>query len=175
MEGGGFRYFTLALHHFLQQDQFGNWIINKKYNPVLLTQAVCKVEGFIYAPSETLYWQQGHSTERDFIYVTTQTLTRQQIESLAEEVGPHRSLVIYCHAFRVKDVNEFPNLTLKKIPKTVLNKCEWGHDDYSLEIRNLPPASPEPADTSLTPPPPRKRRDRDDGQPNLFSREASEK
>jgi adenine-specific DNA-methyltransferase len=172
--GGGFRYFSLA-PSLLQQDQFGNWIINKKYNPVLLTQAVCKVEGFTYAPSETVYWQQGHSSERDFIYVTTQTLTRQQIESLAEEVGPHRSLVIYCHAFRVKDVNEFPNLTLKKIPKTVLNKCEWGHDDYSLEIKNLPTAAPEPTVSLPTAPPPRRKRDRDNGQPNLFSREASEK
>ena len=27
---------------------------------------------------------------------------------------------------------------MKKIPKAVLKKCEWGHDDYSLEIRNLP-------------------------------------
>ena len=172
--GGGFRYFSLA-SSLLQQDQFGNWIINKKYNPVLLTQAVCKVEGFVYAPSETVYWQQGHSTERDFIYVTTQTLTRQQIEALAEEVGPHRSLVIYCHAFRVKDVNEFPNLTLKKIPKAVLNKCEWGHDDYSLEIKNLPTAELEPTTTSPASPPPRRKRDRDNGQPNLFSREASEK
>ena len=35
------------------------------------------------------------------------------------------------------------NLTLKKIPKAVLRKCEWGKDDYSLEIRDLPPAPPE--------------------------------
>ena len=106
----------------------------------MLAQAICKLEGFTYAPSDTVYWQHGHSTERDFIYVTTQTLTRQQIEALAEEVGPNRSLVIYCHAFRVKNVDEFPNLTLKKIPKAVLAKCEWGKDDYSLEIKNLKPA-----------------------------------
>jgi adenine-specific DNA-methyltransferase len=172
--GGGFRYFSLA-PSLLQQDQFGNWIINKKYNPELLAKAVCKVEGFTYAPSDMTYWQQGYSTERDFIYVTTQTLTRQQIEALAEEVGPHRSLVIYCHAFRVKDVNQFPNLTLKKIPKTVLNKCEWGHDDYSLEIKNLPVSAPEATDAPPVLPPPRRKRDRDNGQPNLFSREAIEK
>jgi len=27
---------------------------------------------------------------------------------------------------------------VKKIPKAVLNRCEWGKDDYSLEIQNLP-------------------------------------
>ena len=167
MVGGGFRYFSLA-PSLLQRDQFGNWVINKKYNAVLLAQAVCKVEGFTYAPSESVYWQQGHSTERDFIYVTTQTLTRPQIEALSEEVGPSRSLVIYCHAFRVKNLDEFPNLTLKKIPKTVIDKCEWGKDDYSLEIKALQPATPEPDDT---PPPPRRKRKRDDSQPSLFAME----
>ena len=163
--GGGFRYFSLA-PSLLQQDQFGNWIINKKYNAELLAQAVCKVEGFTYAPSDSVYWQQGHSTERDFIFVTTQTLTRQQIEALAEEVGPNRSLVIYCHAFRVKNLDEFPNLTLKKLPKAVLDKCEWGKDNYSLEIKALQLASPQPDDT---PPPPRKKPRRDNGQPCLFA------
>jgi len=26
------------------------------------------------------------------------------------------------------------NLTVKKIPKQVLSRCEWGHDDYSLKV-----------------------------------------
>ena len=43
-----------------------------------------------------------------------------------------------CGAFRVKNLDEFPNLTVKKIPKAVLNRCEWGKDDYSLEIAALP-------------------------------------
>lgn len=171
--GGGFRYFSLA-PSLLQQDQFGNWIINKRYNAELLAQAVCKVEGFVYAPSESIYWQQGRSTENDFIYVTTQTLTRPQIESLSEEVGPNRSLVVYCHAFRVKNLDEFPNLTLKKIPKTVLDKCEWGKDDYSLEIKALQPSTTTEPDAAAPPPPPRRKRKRDNGQPSLFPVEGEE-
>jgi adenine-specific DNA-methyltransferase len=170
--GGGFRYFSLA-PSLLEKDLFGNWIITKQYNAELLAQAICKLEGFIYSPSETVYWQHGHSTERDFIYVTTQTLTRQQLESLAEEVGPNRSLVIYCSAFRVRNLDSFPNLTVKKIPKAVLHKCEWGKDDYSLEIRNLPPPpeqEPEPMATSSSP---RRRRAKpDDKQQGLFAAEA---
>ena len=37
----------------------------------------------------------------------------------------------------------WPNLTLKKIPKMVLARCEWGHDDYSLNVANLPMAATE--------------------------------
>jgi adenine-specific DNA-methyltransferase len=140
----------------LQQDTFGNWIINKKYNAPLLAEAICKLESFVYAPSETHYWQHGHSSEADFIYVTTQTLNREQLARLSEEVGPHRSLLIMCSAFRGKLGDGFANLTLKKIPKAVLAKCEWGKDDYSLEIKNLPVAPP--ADEAPTVPNTRQRR-----------------
>ena len=142
--GGGFRYYTLA-PSLLQEDEFGNWVINKKYNPEMLAEALCKLEGFSYAPSKDHYWQHGHSTETDFIYVTTQTLTREQLVKLSDEVGPKRSLLICCGAFRVRKLDDFPNLTLKKIPHAVMSKCEWGKDDYSLEIKALPnPPDPEP-------------------------------
>ena len=135
--GGGFRYYRLG-PSLLQKDEFGNWVISKEYNPAMLAEAMCKLEGFTYAPSDTVYWQHGHSTETDFIYVTTQTLTREQLQKLSDEVGESRSLLVMCGAFRVKNLDEFPNLTVKKIPKAVLNRCEWGKDDYSLEIKNLP-------------------------------------
>jgi adenine-specific DNA-methyltransferase len=65
------------------------------------------------------------------------------LHALSEEVGEGRSLLVMCAAFRGKP-DRFPNLTIKKIPKTVLSRCEWGHDDYSLRIENLPKA-PVPA------------------------------
>jgi adenine-specific DNA-methyltransferase len=43
----------------------------------------------------------------------------------------------------------YPNLTVKKIPKQVLSRCEWGHDDYSLQVENLPKAPPKPAQMDL--------------------------
>jgi adenine-specific DNA-methyltransferase len=141
--GGGFRYFRLA-PSLLEKDRFGNWIITKEYNAAMLSEALCKLEGFRFAPSETVYWQQGQSTETDFIYVTTQTLNREQLARLSEDVGPKRSLLIMCFAFRCKNLADFPNLTVKKIPKAVLDKCEWGKDDYSLEIKKLPALEPVP-------------------------------
>ena len=140
--GGGFRYYRLA-PSLLEKDPWDNWVISEKYNSEMLAEAICKHEGFTYAPSETVYWQHGHSTERDYIYVTTQTLSRAQLEALSEEVGDERTLLVCCGAFRVKR-DAFANLTLKKIPNAVLNRCEFGRDDYSLEISSLPAAPEEP-------------------------------
>ena len=136
--GGGFRYYRLA-PSLLQQDRWGQWVINKDYNAEMLAAAICKLEGFNYAPSDAHYWQHGKSTENDFIYVTTQSLTPEQLQALSDEVGEGRSLLVCCSAFR-GDVNRYPNLTVKKIPKMVLSRCEWGHDDYSLKVENLPQA-----------------------------------
>jgi len=38
--------------------------------------------------------------------------------------------------------DRYPNLRVKKIPKAVLARCKWGHDDYSLRVENLPQAPP---------------------------------
>lgn len=139
--GGGFRYYKLA-PSLLEKDKWGNWVINKEYNAAMLAEALCKLEGFTYAPSETEYFIHGHSTETDFIWVTTQNLGHEQLAALSEDVGSNRSLLVLCSAYRA-DVHQFPNLTVKKIPNAVLSKCEWGHDDYSLQVENLPSA-PKP-------------------------------
>ena len=134
--GGGFRYYRVA-PSLLQQDRWGNWVINKEYNAEMLAAAICKLEGFTYAPNDAHYWQHGYSTELDFIYVTTQTLNADQLQALSDEVGEGRSRLVCCAAYR-GSADRFANLTLKKIPKMVLSKCEWGHDDYSLNVENLP-------------------------------------
>jgi adenine-specific DNA-methyltransferase len=157
--GGGFRYYKLA-PSLLTLDKWGQWVISKEYNAPMLAEAVCKHENFTYAPSETIYWQHGHSTERDFIYVTTASLSHDQLQELAEEVGPDRTLLVVCSAFRGRKEG-FPNLTVNKIPSTVLNRCEWGHDDYSLKVENLPKA-----------PAPMPKSDAKTGQQSLFGEEA---
>ncbi|WP_424196081.1 site-specific DNA-methyltransferase [Ampullimonas aquatilis] len=148
--GGGFRYYRLA-PSLLQQDRWGNWVINKEFNAEMLAAAICKLEGFTYAPNADHYWQHGYSTESDFIYVTTQTLNADQLQALSDEVGESRSLLVCCAAYRAggnNSADRFRNLTLKKIPKMVLTKCEWGHDDYSLNVANLPMAAPRPVEAS---------------------------
>jgi len=139
--GGGFRYYKLG-PTLIVEDEWGNPVINPEFNAGMLAEAMCKLEGFTFDPNAEVYWQQGRSSETDFIYVTTQFMSKDMLTKISDEVGPNRSLLICCSAFRC-DVSQFENLTVKKIPKAVLKKCEWGHDDYSLEIENLPDAPPE--------------------------------
>lgn len=144
--GGGFRYYRLA-PSLIINDRWGNPVINPEFNAAMLAEALAKLEGFNYAPSETHWWQHGHSSERDFIYVTTQNLSAEQLQALSDEVGPERSLLVCCAAFHgvtaAKVAERWPNLTLKKIPKMVLARCHWGRDDYSLNVTNLPMAEIE--------------------------------
>ncbi|WP_233863697.1 site-specific DNA-methyltransferase [Paraburkholderia adhaesiva] len=161
--GGGFRYHHLA-PSLIVNDRWGNPVVNPDYNAAHLAEALCKLEGFNYAPSEVQWWQHGHSSERDFIYVTTQNLSVDQLQALSEEVGADQSLLVCCSAFHgvtaAKAVERWPHLTLKKIPKMVLTRCEWGHDDYSLNVANLPMAEPEPVEPAAMGKAPKKSKDR---------------
>ena len=146
--GGGFRYYKLA-PSLIVNDRWGNPVINPEYNAAQLAEALCKLEGFSYAPSEVQWWQHGHSSERDFIYVTTQNLSAEQMQALSDDVAAEQSLLLCCAAFHgvtaTTASERWPNLTLKKIPRMVSACCEWGHDDYSLNVANLPMAAPSPS------------------------------
>ncbi len=170
--GGGFRYYSLA-PSLIVNDRWGNPVINPAYNPAQLSEALCKLEAFTYAPSETRWWQHGHSSERDFIYVTTQNLSADQLQALADEVGEEQSLLVCCAAYHgvtaAKAAERWPNLTLKKIPKMVLTRCEWGHDDYSLNVANLPMAQAEPVAAPVAKVPRAKKQAAP--QPGLFGEE----
>lgn len=135
--GGGFRFCRLG-SSLLEKDGWGNWVVSKSYNAAMLAEAMCKLEGFRYEPDPETFWMHGRSTENDFLYVTTQNMSRAQLQFISEQVGPSRTLLICCGAFRAQR-DDFPNLTLKKIPQAVLNRCEWGRDDYSLNVQSLPP------------------------------------
>jgi adenine-specific DNA-methyltransferase len=130
--GGGFRYCEIA-PSLLEKNSFERWNVSKKYNSEMLAEAMCLHSGFTFIKNSLAWWMNGYSTERDFIYVTPSVLSKAQLARLSDEVGPQRTLLIYCEAFHANS-DEFPNLTIKKIPKTILNNCEWGRDDYSLKI-----------------------------------------
>lgn len=135
--GSGFKFYTLA-PSLLKKDKFDNWVISEEYNPDMLAAAMAKQEGFVYQPHESVFWKQGYSTEQDFIFTTTQFLTVQQLEAIAEGMQPEDSLLICCKAFQQECQNKFKNITIKKIPLLLLERCEFGKDDYSLNIVNLP-------------------------------------
>ena len=134
--GGGYKFYRLA-ESLLKKDTWGNWVINSEYNGEMLAEAMCKHMGYRYAPSQSAFWLHGQSTENNFIYITTGTLSHDQLKLISEEVGEGRSLLICSKAFMAKN-DEFSNLNLKKIPQAILHKCEWDQDDYSFHINVLP-------------------------------------
>ena len=132
--GGGFKFYELA-PSLLSQDNFGNWVISKEYDSNMLASAMAKQEGFTYEPSQTNYWQQGFSTENDYIYTTTQYVTVELLDAIHAQVGPNQSLLIACKAFDSACKDRFDNITIKKIPHILLGRCEFGKDDYSLNVQ----------------------------------------
>ena len=131
--GGGFKFYELA-PSLLNRDKYGNLVINKEYNADMLAAAMAKIQGFTYSLDEEKYWKQGYSTEHDFIFTTTQLLTPETLESIHEQMGEKESLLICCTKFQPECRNRFSNITIKKIPKVLLDTCEFGRDDYSLNI-----------------------------------------
>ena len=140
--GGGYRFCNLA-PSLLEADKWGRWVISKDYSAVMLAEAMCKHMGFTYAPAHDVadYWKHGFSSERDFIFVTTLSMTHDQLRAISEDVGSERTLLICCKAFNAR-VEDFENLTVTKIPHAILSSCEWGKDDYSLKIAELPEREP---------------------------------
>lgn len=135
--GGGFKFYTLA-PSLLKQDTFGNWVISQEYNADMLAAAMAKQEGFKYQPHESSYWKQGQSTEQDFIFTTTQFLTVEALDSIKDEMQPGETLLICCKSFQKECKGKFGNITIKKIPLMLLGRCEYGKEDYSLNIINMP-------------------------------------
>lgn len=172
--GGGFKFYTLA-SSLIKKDKYGNDIINPEYNPNMLAAAMAKQEGFKYIPDENIYWKQGTSTENDFIFTTTQFITVEIIDKLAEDLQPGESLLICCKSFAKGCSGRHMNITIKKIPQMLLGRCEFGKDDYSLNIINLPHEEvafndDETTETIIEPKTSKSKKKKadDDTQPSLF-------
>ena len=135
--GGGFKFYELA-PSLLNKDKYGNFVINKEYNANMLAAAMAKHQGFTYSPDAEMYWKQGNSSEHDFIFTTTQLITAEMLETIHDQLGEDESLLICCTKFQPECRNKFPNITIKKIPKVLLDTCEFDHDDYSLNIVSVP-------------------------------------
>jgi adenine-specific DNA-methyltransferase len=168
--GGGFKYYELA-PSLLNKDKYGNWVITKEYNPDMVASAMAKHEGFKYCPSEETYWKQGQSTETDFIFTTTNMVTTQLLDKIHEEMKSDESLLICCKSYQKGCDGKYANITIKKIPKMLLGKCEFGKEDYSLNIVNMPTDPDAPEFKPVGPPEEKKikrQKDKKRQQPDLF-------
>ena len=113
-------------------------IIDKEnYNAEMLAAAVAKLNGYYYNPDKDAFWKQGKSSEMSFIFTTTQYVTAQYLDSLANELAYKERLLICCPAFDSGLNNSYENITLKKIPESVLTKCQFGVLNYNMNIVEL--------------------------------------
>ncbi len=135
--GGGFKFYELA-PSLLNQDEYGNWIISKEYNPDMLAAAMAKQENFVYQPDSAVYWKQGKSSKKDFIFTTTQFVSGEMLDKLHNELAIDETLLICATSFAKGLETRYSNIKLRKIPLMLLGRCEFGKDDYSLNIINLP-------------------------------------
>lgn len=129
--GGGFKFYELA-SSLIVKDKYGQQIISDKYNAEMLAEAMCKILDYHYQPDPSVYWKQGYSSEKSFIFTTTACLQETSLDKMAEEIGDN-NLLICCSAFS-GNPKAHSNISVKKIPAAILKKCEWGMEGYPLNI-----------------------------------------
>ena len=135
--GGGYKFYELA-PSLINMDSFGEPVINKEYNAEMLAAAVALHEGFKYNPSNEKFWKQSVGNENSYLYVTTKFVTKNDINKIKEEMNDTEYLVIACTAYDKEIDGLYKNIKIKKIPEMLLSKCEFGKDNYNLNIINPP-------------------------------------
>lgn len=135
--GGGFKFYELA-PTLIFKDSHGQPIISGNYNPQMLVAAVAKLNGFAYAPDSDIFWKQGRSQDNSYIFVTTQNLTAAQLDDIARDLPEYEKLLICAPAFDIGLGKRCENIDVRKIPQSILSKCEYGVDNCSLNIVNMP-------------------------------------
>ena len=135
--GGGYKFYELA-PTLIVKDKYGNPVFSEQYSPEMLVAAVAKINGYHYAPDSETFWKQGFCQDNSFIYVTTQYLTGELLDGIAAEVGAFENLLICAPAFDTGLNKRYENITVRKIPQSVLDKCQYGVDNYNLNIIDPP-------------------------------------
>lgn len=135
--GGGYRFYELA-PTLINMDAFGEPIINKEYSAEMLASAVALHEGFEFYPSEEYFWKQSKGNEKSFLFVTTRHIDVNFLSGIHESMEDGEFLIIACKSYDQKAEYQFSNIKVKKIPQMLLEKCEFGKEDYNLNIVNPP-------------------------------------
>ena len=140
--GGGFKFYELA-PTLIVKDKHGMEIFNPQYNPEMIAAAVAKHNGFTYSPDKDIFWKQGFSHENSFIYTTTNYLTAKMLDEIHGDMKIFETLLICAPAFDIGIGKRYDNINIKKIPLSLLEKCEYGVDSYDLKIISPPTVDSE--------------------------------
>ena len=135
--GGGYKFYELA-PTLIVKDKHGLPIFSEQYDAEMLTAAVAKINGFVYAPNSEVYWQQGYSQDKSYIYITTNYFTADMLDDIAADMDAFDKLLVCAPAFDAGLNQRYDNISVRKIPDSVLQKCKFGRDNYNLNIVNPP-------------------------------------
>ena len=135
--GGGYRFYELA-PSLINEDLFGEPIINPDYDADMLAAAMALHEGFSYQPNSGLFWKQSVGNENSYLFVTTRHLNSPFLDSIRDTMEEDEYLIIACKSFESGLEKAYSNITIKKIPQMLLDRCEFGKTDYNLNIVHLP-------------------------------------
>lgn len=135
--GGGYRFYKLA-PTLINEDAFGEAVINPDYSADALAAAVALHEGFTYQPSADFFWKQAVGNENSYLFTTTRHLTADYLNAIKSSMDEGEYLVIACRSYDKGLDNMYANIAVKKIPQMLLNRCEFGKNDYSLNIVRPP-------------------------------------
>lgn len=135
--GGGYKFYELA-PTLINQDPFGEYVINSDYDADMLAAAVALHEGFSYQPDSKLFWKQSVGNENSYLFVTTRHLNSTYLDSIKDSMEDGEYLIIACRSYEGGSEKAYPNITIKKIPQMLLSRCEFGNTDYSLNIVHPP-------------------------------------
>lgn len=131
--GGGFKFYELG-PSLIEHDKYGNPVISKQFNAVMLITAVARLNGYEVYAEPDVFWKQGYSQDRSYIYVTTNYVDSKMLDSIANEIDSLEKLLICAPAYDEGLNRRYNNIQLKKIPQSVLNKCDYAVKDYNLNI-----------------------------------------
>lgn len=120
--GGGYRFYELAPSLLVKNDKLPVYQINPEYSYEMICEAICKIEGFHYKPQDVFH---GYSSEKRYIHITLEFINAAYIKSLAARLSEGQSLQVY--GTKVQSDMVLPeNIEVKKIPKDLLDKCDFG-------------------------------------------------
>ena len=131
--GGGYTFYELA-PSLIKKDMFDQEVINPKYNEEMLERAVALHEDFVYKPSEDYYWKQSQANEYSYLYVTTNFVGEATLDNIKRDMKENEYLIIVCTSFDENIAKKYTNIRIKKIPEMLINKCNYGKDNYDLNI-----------------------------------------
>lgn len=119
--GGGYKFYELAAPLLVKNPNLPIYQINPSYTWDMVCEAICKIEGFTYAPSGEF---QGYSSENRFIHITEEFVNTKYVMSVMKSLDERQSLLIYCKKNQA-DMMLPENVEVKKIPKDLLDKCNF--------------------------------------------------